>query len=179
MVIKTERLVLIPLEIEDLESLLHDEITVFSKYGFAGQHPEITEDEKKIYTTKLEHMKEDPNKQLYSTYFWMQRQETKEYIGEIGFKSFNESFFSLEVGYGSIASFHNKGYMTEALRALLSWVFDQSIEGLLYVIATTRKENIASIKVLEKVGFKIYSDNAQDLQWMIDRGLFEETLKES
>lgn len=179
MVINSERLILIPLDIEDIESAIRDEKSIFKKYGFSGIQPTLTEEEKNIYQIKLEHMREDLSTQLFSTYFWMQHRVTKEYVGEIGFKSFKESFFSLEVGYSIVADFQGHGYMTEALRALVGWAFGQSLEGLVYIIATTRKDNFASRKVLEKIGFKIYSNNEEDLRWMIDRELFEEKVKES
>jgi len=168
MTITTERLELIPLTIEDLENACCDQEKVFMRYGFIGTIQPTTSEMQGIYRLKITHMQEDPRNQLFSTYFWIKDRKTHQYLGEVGFKGFQESFFSVEIGYGMIEAFRGKGYMTEAVKALVQWAFSMRVEGLLYIIATTNLYNIPSQKVLEKVGFRQYSKDLEDIQWMID-----------
>lgn len=178
MLTHTKRMDLIPLTINDLEDACVDVRLVLKKYGFSTERKDMSKELMDIYATKVEHMHRDPFHALFSTYFWMQDRMTKALIGEIGFKGLQDSFFSVEVGYGTEAAFRNQGYMTEALEFMVGWAFSQSIDGLLYVTATTDKENMASQQVLIKNGFTLFSDNEKDRQWMIDRKLFMHRLEE-
>lgn len=57
---------------------------------------------------------------------------------------------SLEIGYGLGSRYWGKGYMTEAVSALLSYYFEQTSFTTVY--ASFFPENTASQKVMEKCG---------------------------
>jgi ribosomal-protein-alanine N-acetyltransferase len=56
------------------------------------------------------------------------------------------------VGYGAARAHWGKGYMTEATHAVIDWAFHQP--SIYRVYATTDVENVASRRVLEKVGMQ-------------------------
>ncbi|MBQ8795027.1 MAG: GNAT family N-acetyltransferase [Clostridia bacterium] len=56
-----------------------------------------------------------------------------------------------EVGYHIAKSFAGKGYATEAVKAFLPVIMKEL--GIIEILGICVSENIASIKVLEKVGF--------------------------
>jgi [ribosomal protein S5]-alanine N-acetyltransferase len=56
------------------------------------------------------------------------------------------------IGYGSARAYWGKGYVTEATRAIIHWAFQQP--SIYRVYATTDVENIASRRVMEKVGMQ-------------------------
>ena len=56
------------------------------------------------------------------------------------------------IGYGAARAHWGKGYVTEATRAIIDWAFQQP--SIYRVYATTDVENIASQRVLEKVGMQ-------------------------
>ena len=56
------------------------------------------------------------------------------------------------IGYGAARAYWGKGYVTEATRAIIQWAFQQPF--LYRVYATTDVENVASRRVLEKVGMQ-------------------------
>ena len=56
------------------------------------------------------------------------------------------------IGYGAARAYWGKGYVTEATRAVIDWAFQQP--SIFRVYATTDVENIASRRVLEKVGMQ-------------------------
>lgn len=173
----TKRMELIPLSVEDLGIACYDPKIILDRYGFMKSERVISEEMQAIYRIKIQHMLEEPSSSLFSTYFWMKDRVSNRFIGEVGFKGFQDSFFSVEVGYGIEKEFENCGYMTEALRFLVDWAFMQHIEGLIYIIATTSNDNKRSQRVLEKVGFIPYSKEESQTQWMIDTALFRERLK--
>ena len=56
------------------------------------------------------------------------------------------------IGYGSARAYWGKGYVTEATCAVIQWAFQQP--SIYRVYATTDVENIASRRVMEKVGMQ-------------------------
>jgi [ribosomal protein S5]-alanine N-acetyltransferase len=56
------------------------------------------------------------------------------------------------IGYVAARSHWSKGYVTEATRAMIEWAFQQPM--IYRVYATTDIENVASRRVLEKVGMR-------------------------
>ncbi len=56
------------------------------------------------------------------------------------------------IGYGAARAHWGKGYVTEATRAIIDWAFQQP--SMYRVYATTDIENVASRRVLEKVGMQ-------------------------
>jgi len=72
-------------------------------------------------------------------------------IGSCGF-TWNKQTHSAEVGYELISSSWRQGIMTEALRAILQFGFETI--GLRFIVAVVMLNNIASKKLLEKLGFQ-------------------------
>ena len=72
-------------------------------------------------------------------------------IGLLGFFNTQPENFRTELGYMILPAYHNKGYVTEAVKTLVTFAFTElnfhSIE------ATIDPENITSERVLQKNGF--------------------------
>lgn len=73
------------------------------------------------------------------------------FIGWCTFNSWNPGFRSASLGYCLTQEAWGHGYATEAARALLRWAFDTLDLNRVQAEADTR--NIASARVLEKLGF--------------------------
>lgn len=78
--------------------------------------------------------------------------ENDQLIGTGGFNQFRRHWFTAGIGYDLAQAYWKRGYMTEALRAIVRYGFDtlnvNRIEALVML------ENDASVRVLEKVGFQ-------------------------
>lgn len=72
-------------------------------------------------------------------------------IGTCGFFAFNEDALKAELGYELNSSYHGKGLMSEALDAVLGFIFRES--GINRVEAFVEPQNTASQKLLGKLGF--------------------------
>jgi ribosomal-protein-alanine N-acetyltransferase len=72
-------------------------------------------------------------------------------IGDGGFKGPPDEVGTVEIGYSMLQPYRNKGYTTEAVKALVSWGFQHS--QVTRVIAEAQPGNTASIRVLQKAGF--------------------------
>ncbi|WP_158825027.1 GNAT family N-acetyltransferase [Mucilaginibacter lacusdianchii] len=73
-------------------------------------------------------------------------------VGSIGFGGYPDDYGETSVGYMIDQHHWGKGYATEALLTILQWGFSFSV--LKTIVADTSVDNIASQKVLLKVGFK-------------------------
>ena len=82
--------------------------------------------------------------------FAIELKPSKNFIGLFGFKLSNEKYNKAEVWYKIHSDSWNKGYATETLNAILAFGFDNL--KLHRIEAGCAVRNIASIKVLEKVG---------------------------
>ncbi|MCG9722008.1 GNAT family N-acetyltransferase [Shewanella sp. Isolate7] len=61
-------------------------------------------------------------------------------------------FKAANLGYSVAERYQGQGYMTEALSALLDWVFDEV--GLNRVMANYMPHNLSSARLLERLGFE-------------------------
>jgi RimJ/RimL family protein N-acetyltransferase len=73
------------------------------------------------------------------------------FLGWCTFNSWNPDFRSASLGYCLTEASWGRGYATEAARALLQWAFDTL--DLNRVQSETDTRNVASARVLEKLGF--------------------------
>ena len=73
------------------------------------------------------------------------------HIGELCFKGVDE-YGSVEIGYGISENYQHCGYATEAVNAVVDWALMQNSVNC--VTAEVDEDNIASVRVLEKSGFK-------------------------
>jgi RimJ/RimL family protein N-acetyltransferase len=71
----------------------------------------------------------------------------------------------VEIGYGLVASRRGRGYATEAVRALTAFAVGRP--DVTEVVATVDPGNLASIRVLEKVGFTERSRSDTELRYAV------------
>ncbi|MGB3641484.1 MAG: GNAT family N-acetyltransferase [Rivularia sp. (in: cyanobacteria)] len=79
------------------------------------------------------------------------RKEDNYIIGSCGFTWIQE-FNAAEIGYELASRFWQQGIMSEALNAILKYAFER--KGLEFIIAEIMLENVASRKLLQKLGFR-------------------------
>jgi len=80
--------------------------------------------------------------------------ENGQLIGDVGlhFLASDGQHKQVEIGYTLAKNYHGKGYATEALRAILDHVFTTLQKHR--VIASIDPENEASMRLLERLGFR-------------------------
>ncbi len=147
MTLQTERLLFKKVSIEDLNDIheLHSlpEVDRFNTLGI----PETIHSTEKIITEWLNGQSSNPQT---SYTFCLSLLNTKQFIGLIGLKIGKQNYKTAEIWYKIHLNYWNKGYATEALTKLIDFAFNDL--HLHRIEAGCAVENIASIKVLEKVG---------------------------
>ena len=87
-------------------------------------------------------------------YNWaIELKSNHEVIGHIGSNKMVSNFQYTEIGYSLSSKYFKQGIMTEALTKVIDFYFNEV--GLRIIEASTNSENIASQKLLLKVGFTL------------------------
>jgi ribosomal-protein-alanine N-acetyltransferase len=145
--LKTERLILRPLSLLDLEFVFHH----FSD-------PEVNRyllDEEPVTTREQAQAIIDfyslPERKSYNRWVILKKTDARA-IGTCGYHQWQVVHHRAEIGYDLEKASWQQGIMTEALRAMLSYGFERMglnrVEALVYI------ENDASIRLLERLGFQ-------------------------
>ncbi|QTV05630.1 GNAT family N-acetyltransferase [Faecalibacter bovis] len=99
---------------------------------------------------------------------WMiVKKDTKEIIGDVGFKGYNTIFNKADIGYGIIEAERKKGFAIEAVKGLINWAYKN--ESLSLITATTLIDNKASIQLLERLHFIKIDQENDFFYWELNR----------
>jgi len=169
MEILTPRLKLIALTPEQLKLYLEAPDQLEQALGFPVARDILTETVHRAIHIKLSKMAHAPE-QDYAWYtYWLVVPTDRPYgAGLAGFKGVPDSQGEVELGYGIDPACQGRGYATEAARALIAWAF-QSPECITVIAPNTKRSNVASNRVLKKVGMKVYEETVEAMSWRIDK----------
>jgi RimJ/RimL family protein N-acetyltransferase len=160
--INTARLTLLPLTIEVVQAALEERAALerMLSIGIPGGWP--GPDFKEVLPLIAEMLRADPS---YSEWVRMiTHRSDRRAIGSIGFKELPDySAGTVEIGYDIVPDYWGSGYATEAANALIDWAFSQP--GVRRVVAECLSDNVASARVLEKVGMRPLPAEGDMLKW--------------
>ena len=94
----------------------------------------------------------------------LEEKETHKVIGTVCIWNFSTDKKTAELGYGIIPEYQGKGLMSEALLSIIDYSFNVFDMNLLD--AYTEENNIPSIKMLDRIGFK-------EFDRVIDEGFYK------
>lgn len=165
--IVTERLVLIPFTLEMCEEISQSNFNSLQQMGLTLSKSWPDQDFKETLPRIIKNL----NKVSSPTGFesWMIiKKDTKEIIGDVGFKGFSSFNDFCDIGYGLALEHRKKGYATEAVKAMIEWAF--SIDGITEVTASCLIDNLDSKKLLEGLNFKKINQDKDYIYWSINNG---------
>lgn len=170
--LETERLRSIALTAKQLELYLRDTDKLEAGLGISVSRAVLTERVQRAAGMKIAKMAlADVEQHPWYTYWLIVVNRARFGAGLIGFKGVPEGAGEVEIGYGIDPLYQNKGYVTEAARAMIAWAF-QSTECKSVFAPHTDKSNTASNRVLEKLGMKLYHETSEELFWRVQKDDF-------
>jgi len=150
-VLKTNRLLLRPFSIDDVQDVFYcwENDPDVSKYMFWSSHNNIDKTKEWILFEINQIDKDDWYR------FAIVLKKTNELIGT-GLIYYEEEMKCFEIAYNLGKKYWQKGYASEAMQTIIQFAKEKL--QLKEIAARVAKENIASIKVIEKLGFQYEKD---------------------
>jgi [ribosomal protein S5]-alanine N-acetyltransferase len=145
-VLETERLILRQLRLEDSIDLYN----YFSKDEVTEYYDLESFTEQKQAEDLIKNWNEKFNK-LVGIRWGITLKTEDRIIGTCGFHNWSKEHFKAEIGYELTPEYWQQGIMTEVLRSVIKYGFEDL--GLNRVEALIDTDNISSRKLLEKLGF--------------------------
>ena len=165
--LRTHRLLLVPLTKLQLQLCITDLPALETELGMPFDEKVITERVQRAIQMKLDKMTVmDESLHPWQTYWLIVLIEENVGAGLAGFKGVPDAEKSVEIGYGIAPSYQNKGYMTEAVKALVGWALEQPHCSR---VTATDVENPASYRLLEKLGAHLVTEDESSSSWEFTR----------
>lgn len=166
--IHARRLRLVSLARDELALLVRDAPALARGLGLHAPSDLVSPPVRRAIAVKLLRMASAPERDHpWHTYWLIRLRDEPQAIGLVGFKGAPDRDGRVEIGYGLGAEFRGRGYMTEAVTALLEWAFAQP--GCRAVLADTDVANRASQRVLVGVGMSLVGATATGMVWQLRR----------
>ena len=163
--LETPRLQLIPLTLAQLGLVLTDLPALAREMGVTIPPDLLDKNVIRALGMKIKKMQAaDVADHLWYTYWLIVIRADDAGAGFIGFKGYPNEEGRTEIGYGIHPSYQNKGYMTEAIRALADWSFSHPF---CRAITATTVINPASNHVLKKLGAQLLERRENETDWII------------
>ncbi|MFK7906448.1 MAG: GNAT family N-acetyltransferase [Chitinophagales bacterium] len=93
--------------------------------------------------------------------------QTKELIGSVMYRSDRNRKNECEIGYSIGREFWGQGFGKEIVEAMLNEIEEK--EEIKEVVAWSNRENIASIKILEKTGFQLIEEGINECKYLYQK----------
>lgn len=169
MILKSERIILVPLTLKQLEDSIEDKDFVEIDQGLepSGQ---LTNFMEIVYKIKIRKIKLDNINYLFYTYWQIISIKDNRVIGRVGFKNIPNAKGEVEIGYAIDEKYRRRYFMTEAAMLITRWAFKQ--ESVKSVVAITQKHNYPSQCVLKKINMTIINEDDKFYKWSIEKEKF-------
>lgn len=160
--LETERLEIIPFTLEQLKLLIKNTKEFEEKYNIIYAAEELKGYLYNVFVEQTKLIEKYPSEHLFLTFWFFKLKNENKLIGSAAFKGKPNKNGEVEIGYGIEESFKNKGYTTEAVKAMIAWALKQ--ENVSAVIAETDKGNLPSQKILLKCNME-FKKQTTDCYW--------------
>jgi ribosomal-protein-alanine N-acetyltransferase len=169
MEIQTERLRLIPLSLNQLQCYVAVPEVLERELGFEVSRDIVTDRLRRAIEMKVSKIERvDPSEHAWYTYWLIIVKDRPYGAGLAGFKGLPDDQGKTEIGYGIDTAYRSRGYMTEAVKGLIAWAF-QDTRCRAVIALDTKRWNVASNRVLEKAGMRVYNETEEALDWRVDK----------
>lgn len=167
--IETDRLRLLAMTPERLRLALSNPDALEQQLEFRVSRTELGGPVRRAIEIKLQKMEAAPREDLLWLTYWLIVPKDEPFgAGFLGFKGLDRATGDAEIGYGIDPTMRGRGYMTEAVRGLIAWAFEDP-QCRSVVAPGTLRENVASHRVLEKAGMRRVGETEATIDWRIDR----------
>ncbi|MFL0250303.1 GNAT family N-acetyltransferase [Clostridium neuense] len=167
--IVTDRLILMPITLQIAEALMKNDNSEILKLGMKTNKAWPTNDTNDILPIIVKSLKENEPSGFET---WMiERKDSKEIIGDIGFHGMPDENGEVEIGYGLVENERRKGFGFEAARAIMDFAIAH--EAVKVVKADCLINNIPSARILDRLGMKEIRRDSELIYWEYSKNIKE------
>ncbi len=163
----TPRMTVIALTVQQMRWQRDDFARLEQALGLAASGQRLEDELRPIVSRAISHMRRRPHHARWHCQWVAVLKGERRIVGSLAFKGPPDRDDSVEIGYGFDPFYHNRGLATEAVGEMVRWALGE--DGVEAVIAETANMNVASMRVLQKVGFVIVSATSRYLYWKVSR----------
>lgn len=163
--LETPRLTLMALTVQQMRWQRDDFARLEQALGLAASGQRLEDELRPIVSRAISQMRRRPHHARWHCQWTAVLKEERRIVGSLAFKGPPNREEAVEIGYGFDPSYHNRGLATEAVGEMVRWALSE--DGVETVIAETANMNVASMRVLQKVGFVITSATQRYLYWKV------------
>ena len=161
--LRTQRLLLVPLAFSQLQLCYTYLPKLEAELGLSISRDVFTERVQRAIQVKLKRMANMVESHHPWQTYWLIAISTINFgAGLAGFKGYPDAYGSTEIGYGIDPAYQNKGYMSEAVKAMVKWALGHPFCN---TVTATTVENPASRRLLEKLGAYLVAENGTSTSW--------------
>lgn len=165
--IETSRLLIHPLTYSQLGKYIRNDFSLEEELNLAPCLRDIPPElEEALEQTILPNVADTGKDYLYSTIWTIIDKGQNKMVGDLCFVGEPNEKGEIEIGYGIYPESRNKGYMSEAVAAMIGWVRNQPCVSS--IVADTEKDNPASFSVLLKNGFQKTGETENLFHWKLE-----------
>ncbi|MCS1381569.1 GNAT family N-acetyltransferase [Lysinibacillus sphaericus] len=161
--LKTARLRILPLSADNLKLLIENPKKLDLQFSFIESSSSLSMELQQAMEIRLSKLLRDKDNYIWYTNWFIISHSQNCSVGGIMVKGLPNNNGEVIIGYYTLPEYQGNGYMTEALETMKNWLLNQP--NVKCVIADTEKDNIASHRVLEKSGAKLYKETAALYYW--------------
>ncbi len=163
--LETPRLTLMALTVQHMRWQRDSFARLEQALGLVASGQQLEDELRPIVSRAISDIRRRPHHARWHCQWAAVLKEERRIIGSLAFKGPPNRENEVEIGYGFDSFYHNRGLATEAVREMVRWALCE--DGVEAVIAETANMNVASMRVLQKVGFVITSATSRYLYWKV------------
>lgn len=162
--IETNRLTLKPLTYQQMLKYIKNDHSLEAELALNNSSMVLSSLLKEALEQSIIPSLQDESKNyLFSTLWTVIDKDENRSVADVCFQGEPNEQGEIEIGYGTYEQHQGKGYMTEAVEAMINWAAKQT--KVKVIIASTDKSNVASYKILEKNAFIKVSESKEQFNW--------------
>lgn len=165
--IETERLILKPLTYEQLIKYMRLDNSLETELNLNTTSRTISAELREaLELTILPNVADSDKNYLFSTIWTLISKADNKMVGDLCFVGEPNANGEIEIGYGTYEEFRKRGFMTEAVSAMIKWAKNQ--QNIRTIVASTDKDNADSFSILLKNNFTKSGETATLFNWRLE-----------
>ncbi|WEK71186.1 MAG: GNAT family protein [Candidatus Chryseobacterium colombiense] len=167
MIIETSRLKIIPLSYNQLLNYTFPNQLESSLGLIENGRLVSSKVTKKIKEQILPKIAVESQDNLFITFWIIILKSENVMSAEFCFKGKPDDNDTAEIGYATFTNFQNLGIMTETIKAITGWIFENTCVKT--IVAETDPNNYSSHRTLEKNNFRRVKENPDNWIWKLEK----------